>query len=129
MDSPPVFRRLSELERWVPTALFVGVAVALLLVVLMLRALLTTVAAGSDPVPAPIVAQSAPQVVDPAPPEPPRPQIRFAVRPLEASYTVVAGDTLSAIALRYNTTTAALRGINNLADDAILSVGQRLILP
>jgi hypothetical protein len=54
--------------------------------------------------------------------------LRFMARPIEPSYTVGAGDTLSSIARRYNTTVDALRGINNLSD-ARLSVGQRLIIP
>jgi LysM repeat protein len=54
--------------------------------------------------------------------------IRYTARPIEPSYTVAAGDTLSSIAQRHNTTVAGLRGINNLSD-VRLTVGQRLIIP
>ena len=43
-------------------------------------------------------------------------------------YTVVSGDSLSAIAQRYGTTAEALQGINNLPD-TMLHVGQKLVLP
>ena len=69
---------------------------------------------------------------DPPPPSQPgetgRGAIRFTLTPIEPSYTVVAGDSLSSIAQRYNTTTEAMQGINNLPSSA-LRVGQRLILP
>jgi LysM repeat protein len=43
---------------------------------------------------------------------------------------VKAGDTLYAIARRYNTTVDALVKVNNLpAADSILSIGQKLSLP
>ncbi len=60
----------------------------------------------------------------PAPPRPPR----FTVRPIEPTYTVAAGDTLSSVAQRNNTTAEALRAINNLPDTR-LSIGQKLIIP
>jgi LysM repeat protein len=55
--------------------------------------------------------------------------IRFTVAPVEPSYTVVSGDSLSAIAQRYSTTIDALQAINNLPDRSTLSVGQRLVIP
>ena len=45
------------------------------------------------------------------------------------TYTVVAGDTLSSIALRYNTTVAALVAANGLSDPNAIRVGQTLIIP
>lgn len=45
-----------------------------------------------------------------------------------SSYTVVSGDSLSAIAKRFNTTVNAIKSINNLTGDTIY-VGQRLIIP
>ena len=46
------------------------------------------------------------------------------------TYTVRSGDTLLAIALRYDTTVDALVKANNLTTaDAILAIGQRLLLP
>ncbi|MDX2076706.1 MAG: LysM peptidoglycan-binding domain-containing protein [bacterium] len=44
-------------------------------------------------------------------------------------YTVVAGDTLSKIAQRFNTTVDAIVRANNLSNPNSLSVGQRLIIP
>jgi LysM repeat protein len=44
-------------------------------------------------------------------------------------YTVKAGDTLYAIALRNNTTWQALAAANGLAENALIRVGQVLVLP
>ena len=44
-------------------------------------------------------------------------------------YTVVAGDTLSSIAAKYNTTVQALAQLNDLKDPYVLSVGQVICLP
>lgn len=46
-----------------------------------------------------------------------------------ATYTVQAGDTLAAIAERFDTTVAALVTANDLADPNVLAVGQVLELP
>ncbi|MDL1897287.1 LysM peptidoglycan-binding domain-containing protein [Anaerolineae bacterium CFX7] len=46
-----------------------------------------------------------------------------------ATYIVQSGDTLFSIALKYNTTIAALQQANQLADPNALAVGQRLIIP
>jgi LysM repeat protein len=54
--------------------------------------------------------------------------ITLTVRQVEPAYTVVAGDSLSAIAQRSGTTAEAIQSINNLPDN-FLRVGQRLILP
>lgn len=43
-------------------------------------------------------------------------------------YTVVSGDTLSGIAVRYNTTVAAIKTLNGLTGDNI-NVGQKLKIP
>jgi len=45
------------------------------------------------------------------------------------SYTVVSGDTLSSIALKYNTTTAAIAAENGLKEPYTLQVGQTLCIP
>jgi len=45
------------------------------------------------------------------------------------SYTVVLGDTLSAIAARFDTTVAALAELNHLADPNLIFAGQTLSLP
>jgi LysM repeat protein len=55
--------------------------------------------------------------------------VRFSAKPIEPSYTVQAGDSLSAIAQRSNTTADAIQAINNLPDRSVLSVGQRLVIP
>ena len=45
------------------------------------------------------------------------------------THTVVAGDTLSQIALRYDINLNALAQANNIADPSLLRVGQRLAIP
>jgi hypothetical protein len=44
-------------------------------------------------------------------------------------YTVVAGDTLSSIAAKYNTTVQVLAELNDLTAPYVLSVGQTICLP
>jgi LysM repeat protein len=44
------------------------------------------------------------------------------------TYTVEPGDSLVSIATRYNTTTAELRRLNNLADADLLRIGQVLVV-
>ena len=43
-------------------------------------------------------------------------------------YTVQSGDTLSGIAVEYNTTTATLTSLNNLSNPNLIYVGQRLLV-
>ncbi|WP_270519688.1 LysM peptidoglycan-binding domain-containing protein [Limosilactobacillus fermentum] len=43
-------------------------------------------------------------------------------------YTVQSGDTLSGIAIEYNTTTATLTSLNNLSNPNLIYVGQRLLV-
>lgn len=45
------------------------------------------------------------------------------------SYTVVAGDSLSAIAGRFGVTVDELAALNNIADPALIAVGQVLLIP
>jgi LysM repeat protein len=45
------------------------------------------------------------------------------------NYTVVAGDTLSAIAARFGTTVDAIAELNALADTSLISIGQVLRIP
>ncbi|GEK88934.1 Peptidoglycan/xylan/chitin deacetylase, PgdA/CDA1 family [Alkalibacterium putridalgicola] len=45
------------------------------------------------------------------------------------TYTVKAGDTLYAIALRYNTTVQTLASLNNISNTNLIRVGQVLFLP
>lgn len=44
-------------------------------------------------------------------------------------YTVQAGDTLSTLAARFNTSMAALQRINNLGDSQTVRLGQKLSIP
>ncbi|HZQ08795.1 MAG TPA: LysM domain-containing protein, partial [Anaerolineae bacterium] len=45
-----------------------------------------------------------------------------------STYTVQAGDTLYSIALKFNTTIAALQQANNITNPNTLAVGQRLVI-
>ena len=49
--------------------------------------------------------------------------------PTPKTYTVKAGDTLYAIAVKYNTTVAALASANNISNVNNISVGQVLLIP
>lgn len=44
-------------------------------------------------------------------------------------YTVRPGDHLASIARRFNTTPQLIQGINGLADNAVLQIGQELLIP
>lgn len=46
-----------------------------------------------------------------------------------ARYTVQRGDTLAALAARFDTTVEAIVALNNLADPNSIEVGQQLLLP
>jgi murein DD-endopeptidase MepM/ murein hydrolase activator NlpD len=46
-----------------------------------------------------------------------------------ATYTVVSGDTLSAIALKYDTTVQAIAAANDLKEPYTLTIGQKLCIP
>ena len=45
------------------------------------------------------------------------------------TYTVVFGDTLSGIAVRFHTTVATLQRLNNIPDPDKIKVGQVLLIP
>lgn len=47
----------------------------------------------------------------------------------EIFYTVVPGDTLTAIARRYNTTVDSLVKLNNIANPNLINVGQKIRIP
>ncbi len=49
--------------------------------------------------------------------------------PSTKTYTVVAGDTLSAIALRFGTTVKAICDLNGITNPDIINVGQVLLIP
>ena len=129
-DDGPMRRRPSEIQRWLPTIYFVAAAIGVLTVLFLLITGIASLFRGSPSSASAPVGETAPIVeIAPAPPAIPTVSIRYDVRQLQPSYTVVAGDSLSAIAHRYGTTADALKGINNLSDDAILGLGQRLIIP
>jgi hypothetical protein len=44
-------------------------------------------------------------------------------------HTIVAGDTILALAIEYDVAPWAINELNNLAPDAVLSVGQVLLIP
>lgn len=69
------------------------------------------------------VETTAPPVTETAPVQPTEP-------PLEATttYTVIAGDSLSLIAKRFNTTVLAIKTVNQLSSDMIF-IGQKLSIP
>lgn len=58
-----------------------------------------------------------------APNQPPPPP------PPAKTYTVKPGDTLSAIALKFGTTVAAIVAANNIANPNLIQVGQVLVIP
>ncbi len=49
--------------------------------------------------------------------------------PGRLNYTVVAGDTLTGIAARFNSRVDAIAILNNLSINAILRIGQQLVIP
>lgn len=49
--------------------------------------------------------------------------------PSSTEYVVVAGDTLGAIATKYNITVEALKTLNNITDETLLQIGQKLKIP
>lgn len=58
-----------------------------------------------------------------APPQPTAPS------PASATHTVAAGETVSAIAVRYGTTTQAVLAANGLSWSSIIYPGQKLVVP
>ena len=54
--------------------------------------------------------------------------VRVATLPAPSTYTVVAGDTVSAIAARYGLTTAGVLALNGLSRTSLIFPGQKLTL-
>lgn len=65
----------------------------------------------------------------PQPGATPTPQPQPQPQPAPQTYTVVAGDTLSAIAARFGTTVTALVQANNIVNPNLIYVGQVLNIP
>lgn len=139
--------RAAWLQRNALSVAAVGVLVAFLGVGLALSQVLVRPeqAAAMKPVPGEAAATSVPPernvTVVPAAPAPPGSQaaaspepaapreIQMTVRPLEPTYTVQQGDSLAAIAARFNTSIERLQALNELADPRRLSIDQKLVVP
>ena len=50
-------------------------------------------------------------------------------RPTYVTHSVASGDTLGALATRYNTTVSAIQTANNLGRRTVIQIGQRLRIP
>lgn len=59
----------------------------------------------------------------------PTPAAAAATGPAGSTYSVAKGDTLSAIALKNNTSVAALAALNGIANPNLISIGQTIKLP
>ena len=66
---------------------------------------------------------------DITPPPVPTKVVREGDQPKEEFYTVQAGDSLSGIATRYDVSMEAIIAANDIADAALIRVGQELIIP
>ncbi|CAN5590110.1 MAG: LysM peptidoglycan-binding domain-containing protein [Actinomycetota bacterium] len=82
---------------------------------------------GEEPAPAPPSEQASGEPSEPTVTETEASEPSRADRP--RSYRVRQGDTLSAIALRFDTTVRALVEANDLDDPDALTLGQRLSIP
>lgn len=56
-------------------------------------------------------------------------EVRLSVRELQPNYSVEQGDSLVAIATRFNTSAARIQALNGLADPRVLNIGQKLVIP
>ena len=65
----------------------------------------------------------------PSPPPPQRPTPPPTGSPSVVSYTVLGGDTLSAIALKFGVTVDAIVKANNISDPRRIRPGQVLVIP
>lgn len=100
-------------------------------VLLIVLALAVTACGGDDGgVDDPGQASAPPTDVQSTPAEPSAPAADAdADRPGGDTYVVESGDTLSAIAKRFNTTVRAIVRANDLADPDVIDVGQELTIP
>jgi len=86
------------------------------------RATATAAPATPAPTSAPASPIAAPTAAEPTP-------APTSAEPTLQTYTVQSGDTLSAIAARFNTTVAAIVNLNDLNNANNLRVGQELLIP
>jgi LysM repeat protein len=77
---------------------------------------------GADATPSPTAAAAAPT-------EPPEVETEAPVEPADQTYRVRSGDTLTAIAQRFNTTVRALVRLNDIEDPNEIRAGQELKVP
>ncbi len=66
---------------------------------------------------------------DVTPPPTAVPVVREEDQPKEEFYTIQAGDTLSAIAARYDVSMESIMSANDIADAALIQVRQELVIP
>jgi len=90
-----------------------------------------TATAAPGPTDAPPTETPPPATSTPAPSVAPTASAAPAVspRPTFRTYVVQSGDSLSAIAARFNTTVSAIAKLNHISDPSRLSVGQVLLIP
>ena len=81
----------------------------------------------ATPTPQPTVAQ--PTVAPPTATPMPQPTVAPTPTPSVRTHTVVRGDTLGGIAVRYGVSSAALAEANNISLAAVLRIGQDLVIP
>jgi LysM repeat protein len=91
-----------------------------------------TPTATSTPTPTPTRSATPTPTRTPTPTPTPTRTVTPTVTPSPTStsffYTVVSGDTLSGLAVRFNRTVSAIRAANNLTSD-LIRIGQRLLIP
>lgn len=117
--------RHTPLERWMPTIVCCGTLVGIFLVALLIHGLFSNTDSPRELPTAVAPVEIVEAVSAPAT----EPTIRSTIRVIAPNYTVTSGDTLSGIAQKFNTSVAALTGINNLPINIVLSVGQHLVIP
>lgn len=78
----------------------------------------------STSAPAGVVQNEAPTISTAGPRE-----VKSSVKALDPNYTVQSGDSLAAIATRFNTTIQRIQQLNDLSNPRVLSIGQKLVIP
>lgn len=114
---------------WRRAALFVAMNVIISATVTLL--ILSAWDARRPASPSPVsVGQSTPAPPAPVPASIEKPTLAPATAPSGPfTYTIQSGDTLGSLALRFDVSLEDLLAANDLAEDAILSIGQEIIIP